>query len=207
MTEAVGDLVASADRRPRRRPSALIVAAVGLAVVAIPSFVLWARAAGSPTSAPALTAGTPVRVDRPAPLLSSVPLLAGGRTRIGPYDGVVTVVNFWASWCGPCRRESGMLANLSNAYRGRRVRFFGVDEADRRAAALAFAQGHPVDYPSVLDPNGTVGDAFTIVGLPTTLIVTPEGRVRYVVFGAIRAGPFRTALDRVLREAFAGPSP
>ncbi len=187
------------DVGPRAR-----AALAGVVIVALTAtyWALWRGDGGSnAASRDAVVPGRPVPVDRPAPRLS-LPRLGGeGAVRVGGADGGLTVVNFWASWCTACRTEAPELASLWRAYRARSVRFVGVDYGDRTPAALAFARAHGMDYPSGVDPNGSAGDAFGIVGLPTTFIIGPDGRIRYVVTGRIEPASFRAALDSVLGGA------
>jgi cytochrome c biogenesis protein CcmG, thiol:disulfide interchange protein DsbE len=173
------------------------VAAGGIALALAWTFVAI-RTDGRPASVP--NPGTPVAVDRAAPSFTR-PLLTGdGTFALGAQRGSVVVVNFWASWCRPCRVEAPTLASLSSAYAGR-VRFVGVNYEDPRRFALAAAQRFGLPYPSVTDSNGSVGDAFGIVGLPTTYIIGTDGRIRYVVTGRVEPTTFRAALRNVLPGA------
>jgi thiol-disulfide isomerase/thioredoxin len=117
-------------------------------------------------------------------------LLGGGTYDLTAHRGEVVVVNFWASWCGPCRREASELAAVASATKGDRVSFLGVDIHDERDKAGAFTSGHPTGYPSLFDPEGKVALGFTDVPpntIPATLVVDRRGRV---------AAVFRTALAR-----------
>jgi thiol-disulfide isomerase/thioredoxin len=126
---------------------------------------------------------------KPAPAVRGE-LLDGGSYDLAAHRGDVVVVNFWASWCGPCRREAAELAAIADATRGDRVAFLGIDVHDERDKARAFVTGHPTGYPSLFDPAGRVALGFTDVPpntIPATLIVDRQGRV---------AAVFRTALAR-----------
>jgi cytochrome c biogenesis protein CcmG/thiol:disulfide interchange protein DsbE len=147
----------------------------------------------------AIGQGTPVSVDRPAPAFSQ-PLLSGhGSLSLRRYDGEVVVVNFWASSCTACRLEVPQLDGLWRAYGGRGVRFVGVDYQDGRAAAVNFSRSLGMGYPSVFDPSGRVGNDYGIFGLPTTYIIAPDDRIRYVVYGRINPASFRVALESLLK--------
>ncbi len=183
-------------------------ALAGAVVVALTGawWSLWRDGGGSnAASRGAVAPGRPEAVDRPAPQLTLPRLGGGGVVRVGGRDGRVTVVNFWASWCTACRTETPELASLWRAYRARSVRFVGIDYGDRTKAALAFARAYGMDYPSGVDAGGAAGDAFGIFGLPTTFIIGPDGRLRYVVTGKVDPAPFQAALDSVLQEIQGGP--
>jgi len=129
------------------------------------------------------------------------PVVAGESLRAGPpvalEPGVVTVVNFWGSWCGPCRREQPSLESLSKEYLARGVRFIGVNtRRDQRAAALAYLDEFNVTYPSIYDPDSTIASRFKVRFMPVTFVVDRTGRIAAQIIGAIAdEASLRTVLD------------
>jgi cytochrome c biogenesis protein CcmG/thiol:disulfide interchange protein DsbE len=176
--------------------------AIAFGVVLLVGGVLWLLLNhGSDQGAlmDAAVAGTPVSVDRPAPGFTRPLVSEPGLLSLSRYSGKVVVVNFWASWCTACRSEASELESFWKSYRGYGIQIVGIDYEDRRNAAIAFARSHGMTYPSVFDPEGTVGDAYGIFGLPMTYIVGPGERIRYVVMGKIHVEAFRAALESMLR--------
>jgi peroxiredoxin len=113
--------------------------------------------------------------------------LTGSRLSFSSYRGQVVVVNFWGSWCAPCREEAPTLAVTAQQYRSAGVSFLGVDVRDTTASALAFARNYGITYPSVSDAGSVVTLDFTsvvpIAGTPTTLVIDRTGHIAGAVFG------------------------
>jgi thiol-disulfide isomerase/thioredoxin len=114
--------------------------------------------------------------------------LTGARLSFSSYRGRVVVLNFWGSWCPPCRAEAPALAVTAKKYRPAGVDFLGVDERDTTAGALAFARTFGIGYPSVGDSSSVIALDFTAVvplaGTPTTLVIDRTGHIAGAVFGA-----------------------
>ena len=128
-----------------------------------------------------------------------LPLLDGaGELTLSSLRGSIVVLNFWASWCVPCREEAPDLQAAWIDYQDRGVRFVGVDERDDRAAALAFVDEFGITYPSVFDPAGSLADDFAFLGLPSTFVIDAEGKIRYRFTGFIDGPLLRSALDAVI---------
>ncbi len=105
-------------------------------------------------------------------------LFDGGTLRLAELRGqAVVVVNFWASWCPPCRAEAPTLAKVSRAVRDRGVVFVGVDIQDTDEGARAFLAEFGIDYPNGPDPAGQITTAYGVAGIPTTVFVDREGRI------------------------------
>jgi peroxiredoxin len=190
-----------------RRLRARLLLFIGVVAIVLGSS-LWilarGRGPGHATAKDQLVVGRPVAVDRPAPPFTQ-PLLSTGRPlSLARYEDRVVVLNFWASNCDACRTEGPALERLWRSYGGRDVRFIGVDYEDGRSAALRFTRAHGLTYPSVVDPNGGVGDAYAIFGLPTTYVIGPGSRIRFVVIGKVDVRALRTAIDSLLRTARSG---
>lgn len=118
--------------------------------------------------------------------------------RLSSLRGHVVVLNFWASWCPPCRLEAPGLHRVSERYRDDGVRFLGVDYRDDEAAARAFVNEFGLKYPSVSDPSGSLAYDFELIGFPTTFIIDPTGTIRYRFVGYLDEAVLEDAVDDVL---------
>ncbi len=115
--------------------------------------------------------------------------LTGKPLRLSSYRGHVLVLNFWGSWCTPCRAEAPALGTLSRQMYPKGVRFLGVDIRDEPDSALAFMQTFRVGYPSFNDPNDQIALDFrgtiTPSAIPTTLVIDRSGQVAARVVGGV----------------------
>jgi cytochrome c biogenesis protein CcmG, thiol:disulfide interchange protein DsbE len=144
------------------------------------------------------------RVDhRPAPAFRMSALSGGETISLSGFAGRIVVLNFWASWCAPCRREAPDLQRTWQRYRSRGIQFLGVDYRDDRAAAMAFDREFGITYPSVYDPAGILAFDFDLFGVPTTFLIDRTGQIVYEFRGYLNARVLRSAIDDVLRT---GPS-
>ncbi len=107
------------------------------------------------------------------------------------------VLNFWASWCPPCRREAPMLESYWQRYQDRAL-FLGVNFQDGEEAALAFIREFNLSFPSGADPRGSVGVDYGVYGLPETFFITKEGRVLARHVGELSAKQLEGYLARLL---------
>ena len=128
-------------------------------------------------------------------------LLDGGTYAISQDRGKVVVVNFWGSWCAPCRAEADDLEKTYQATRDKGVAFIGVNSRDDRDAARAFERGR-VTYPSIYDVDGKVALDFdaTLTGPPTTLIVDRQGRIAVAIRAATTVTELRPLVENVAAE-------
>jgi thiol-disulfide isomerase/thioredoxin len=139
---------------------------------------------------------------RPAAPVVGGKTLTGSRFRLASDLGNVVVLNFWGSWCSPCRREAPALAALATHFKAAPVRFVGDDVHDSPAAALAFERTYAVGYPSLNDPGEQVALAFhgTVppVAIPTTLLIDRTGHIAGRVVGEISYQSLRALIAKIL---------
>lgn len=127
--------------------------------------------------------------------------LTGTPIRLASYRGKVVVLNFWGSWCPPCREESPTLAVLSEQYRSQGVSFLGDDVGDSPANALAFTRSVGITYPSMNDNGYAIAQDFgrvTSVGYtPTTVVIDRTGHIAGLVIGKVSYQTMTTMLKDV----------
>ena len=129
-------------------------------------------------------------------------LLDGGRYAISQDRGRVVVVNFWGSWCAPCRAEADDLEKTYQATKPEGVTFLGVNTRDDRDAAKAFERGYQVTYPSVYDVDGKVAVQFDVTqsSTPATLIIDRQGRIAVAIRQATTVTQLRPLVDKIAAE-------
>lgn len=142
---------------------------------------------------------------RPAAPAVTGTTLAGRRFALTADRGNLVVLNFWGSWCSPCRREAPALVALAAHFSKDPVRFVGDDVHDSPATALAFERTYSVSYPSFNDPGEQVALAFhgTVppVAIPTTLLIDRTGHIAGRVVGEISYNGLRTLISKILAES------
>jgi DsbE subfamily thiol:disulfide oxidoreductase len=124
-----------------------------------------------------------VALARPLPSLAGETLDGDDLDAATYADGDVLVINVWADWCAPCRREQPQLVRLADRYRDDGVRFLGINYQDDRDAARAWVGEFGVPYPSLFDPSGRSAADLGFPALPDTYVVDPGGTIRWVVYG------------------------
>jgi len=130
----------------------------------------------------------------------AMPQLNGGSWRLSDHRGQVVLMNYWASWCAPCRQETPGLIDLARDYRYKGLTIVGVsmDEGGQRAVQSFLSEFH-VPYP-VLMPDLAIPAAPAIEALPTTVLIDRNGRAAKSYVGAVRESVFRADVDRLLAE-------
>jgi len=139
---------------------------------------------------------------RPAAPAIVADTVEGSELSLADLEGPV-VLNFWASWCGPCVGEAPHLNAISEAYAGDGVNVVGVNAKDDLANARSFEDRNRLDFPSWFDPDQSIAAAFggaAPTGLPTTLILDAEHRVAVRFLGGVTGASLTPYLDQVLAE-------
>jgi cytochrome c biogenesis protein CcmG/thiol:disulfide interchange protein DsbE len=133
-----------------------------------------------------------------APKLDLPRLDADGRLSLASLRGNVVVVNFWESYCVPCKQEAKRVAAAARAWKGKGVVFLGVNAFDTKGAARAYLKRYGVDYANIRDGVGTTFGHWGVTGVPETFFVDRHGRV---VPPHITGPASRQDLDRGIRLA------
>ena len=168
----------------------------------------------SPADALQLTlqAGMPTEVDVTLPPAAQVTvntdgtapdftiqMFDGSSFKLSEQRGKVVLINFWASWCGPCRAEMPALSDMWDKYKDRVV-FIGVASNDSASAAKAFAQNFKVRHPLAFDTDNSVADAYEVSAFPTTFLVNKKGIIRSRLVGAVDINGLPALLDALAKQ-------
>jgi thiol-disulfide isomerase/thioredoxin len=114
----------------------------------------------------------------PAPQFS-LESRAGGQLSLADLKGQVVMINFWASWCGPCRQEFPALDQIYAKYKPMGFTLVGINVESEKADAEKFLGATPVSFPILFDPDNTVSGKYGVSAMPTTVLVDRQGRVRW----------------------------
>src|SRR5436190_12795894 len=134
----------------------------------------------------------------PAPLFTLPELGNGSDISLASYRGKAVVLNFWASWCGPCKDEASLLESAWNRYKDKGVVVLGVDAQDFDVDAQHFVSNAGITYPIARDKHGSTLGHYGVTGFPETWFIDPQGRL----VGEHIAGPLtKESLEQNIRIA------
>lgn len=173
------------------RRTGISVLALALAGAALAA-VLFLPSRDDGVKAEAALAGA---TNRAAPELEGE-VLVPPPVRLADLRGRPVLVNFWASWCVPCREEAPELARFDRET-GERAQLVGVDFQDGKGDALAFVREFEWRFPNVRDPHGKLARRYGVIGLPTTFVVDSQGRIAGQLTGAQTFERLRRAVEEV----------
>jgi cytochrome c biogenesis protein CcmG/thiol:disulfide interchange protein DsbE len=143
------------------------------------------------------------RVGTPAPEFL-LPVMNGKferpELRLSDLEGKVVIVDFWASWCGPCRVQAPIVERVAKSHRALGVMLVGVATSDQRKSAENYASRHPSEFPALFDEDEAAARAYGVEGLPTLAIIDRKG-----MLVALRSGLVREAeLEELVQSALSG---
>jgi cytochrome c biogenesis protein CcmG, thiol:disulfide interchange protein DsbE len=145
----------------------------------------------------------PPKVGAPAPAFSLPRLTGDGDVSLDSFRGKTVVLNFFASWCPPCKREAPDLESVWRRYRSDGLVVLGVDSGDTSGSARDFLSAHGVTYPVAFDPGQTLAlGAYALPGLPVTYVINRAGRiVGRRLLGPVSDAGYRQQFSRELKAA------
>jgi peroxiredoxin len=145
--------------------------------------------AGAPTLRASVSAGAPAAAFQ-------LPAAVGDPVSLAALKGQVVLINFWASWCGPCRQEMPILDQMYKKYKAAGFTLLGVNVEPKSGDAISFLKATPVSFPILFDTQSKVSNLYEVSGMPSTVIVDRKGNVRYVHHG-YKPGDESQYLDQI----------
>jgi thiol-disulfide isomerase/thioredoxin len=131
-------------------------------------------------------AGLPVLKDSVRPIEFTLPLSEGGAEQtLSDLKGKVVFLNFWATWCGPCRIEMPSMETLYTAYKERGLVMLAVNVQEQQRDVAAFMKNNRLSFPAALDRNGAVSMRYGVQAIPTTYIIGRDGMILSRITGSI----------------------
>ena len=140
------------------------------------------------------------RVGKPAEPFT-LPLFDGGEFVLAAQRGRPVVINFWASWCPPCREEAPLLESVWRLYGEREVAFVGVNIQDAEEEAAAYLAEFDITYPNGMDADGRITVDYGVIGLPVTFFIDRDGMVRRRWVGPIGESELLSRVDELVTGA------
>jgi cytochrome c biogenesis protein CcmG/thiol:disulfide interchange protein DsbE len=173
------------------RNSALALTA--LVIAGFLGFLLWGMLHREPITG--LSGVT--RVNRPAPSFK-LTTFEGAMISLSDLRGKPVIINFWASWCPPCRTEAPLIERTWRAYKDRGLVFLGINIQDRKEDALNYMREFNITYPNGPDPTGEIAIDYGVSGLPVTFFVSGKGEVVRRWVGAIENSVMTSAIEEIM---------
>jgi cytochrome c biogenesis protein CcmG/thiol:disulfide interchange protein DsbE len=178
------------------RPVPLVVLAGVLALLA-----LLAYGVASSTTSQSIDSQLAAGKRPKAPAVELPPLDGGAPVKLADeYAGKVVVLNFWASWCPPCKKEAPVLARWQPKLAKQGGTIVGVDVLDVTGDARRFADSHGLDFPHLRDQDGSRLKSFEVVGYPETIVLDRRGRIAATSRGTIDEQFFVEKVEPLLKE-------
>ena len=177
------------------RPVPIVALAGVLALVALLGYGLTTKSPNTSIDA-SLADGV-----RPLPEATEFEQLDGGsQVSLSSYRGKVVVLNFWASWCGPCKDEAPLLERWHGKMTRHDSTVVGVDVLDVTSDAKAFIREHGLTYPQLRDGDGSNLRRFDVLGYPETIVLDRQGRIAATIRGPVTERFFAEKVEPLLRE-------
>lgn len=107
----------------------------------------------------------------------------GQSVTLSDLRGQVVMINFWASWCGPCREEMPLLEQIHQRYAALGFTLLGVNVEEDSTNGQAFLQEHPVSFPILYDPKNNLSKLYDVIAMPSTVLIDRQGNIRYLHHG------------------------
>lgn len=183
------------------RKQVLIFAGAMLPVIALLILLGWGMVRTSGRGGIAINAKLgEVPIKKEAARDFTLELFDGSTLKLSDLRGKVVLVDFWASWCPPCRQEAPGLAKVYRGYQGKPVEFIGVDIWDTREDALKYIAQFGVTYPNGLDAKGVIAIDYGVTGIPEKYFINKDGVLVRKFIGPMDEARLKQVLDELLAE-------
>ena len=135
-------------------------------------------------------------------VLFAAPFTQAAKLDLTAYRGKVVYVDFWASWCGPCRQSFPWLDGLEREYEAQNFVVIGINVDKDREKAERFLTDTPAEFPIIYDPKGEIATAYKVAGMPSGILIDRTGRVRFqhAGFSEKQKGLYEEQLQTLLAE-------
>jgi cytochrome c biogenesis protein CcmG, thiol:disulfide interchange protein DsbE len=177
-----------------RRPRLALAFVLILVAAVVGAWGLWAAFSGPPSI---VVTRSPM-LDKPAPPIVLQSLDGSTTVRLADFLGRPVMVNFWASWCLPCRQEFPLLAAARTAHAADGLEILGIDHEDDAASAQRFAADHGASWLLLSDPDNAAWRAYLGALVPMTYYIDRQGIVRAVSYGPPPSGTLEEQLAKIL---------
>jgi thiol-disulfide isomerase/thioredoxin len=159
--------------------------AILIALIALIMMPEYAAAVPAPVVKAFADAGLPVTGEKLDPIDFTLPLLSGANQKLSDLKGKVVFLNFWATWCPPCRQEMPAMETLYRRFKSQGFEILAVDCQEESRDVSAFMRRNGLSFPAALDTSGAVSSYYGIEAIPTTYILDRSGKIILKVVGSL----------------------